>query len=99
MLARLWLRVVRGAPAPPEDGRWGPRLLARAVHASFYVLLLAMPASGALAWFGGVAAAAEIHAAAMPLIVALVLLHALAALWEHWVRGTDVLRRMIRPAD
>ncbi len=98
-LARLYLRLVRGAPPPPESEHPVLRFAAVATHALLYAIILAMPVTGALAWFGEVATAARLHAAAMPLVAFLVLLHALAALYHHFVLKTDVLRRMLRASD
>ena len=98
-LARLYLRLVRGAPPPPESERPVLRFAAGATHALLYAIILAMPATGALAWFGDVSTAARLHAMAMPLVAFLVLLHTLAALYHHFVLKTDVLRRMLRASN
>ena len=55
-----------------------------------------MPATGALAWFGGVEAMAAVHGAGMLLILILLALHIAGALYHHFVLKTDVLRRMLR---
>ena len=97
-LARLYLRLVRGAPPPPESERPVLRFAAGATHALLYAIILAMPATGALAWFGDVSTAARLHAMAMPLVAFLVLLHTLAALYHHFVRGNlQPSRRSCRP--
>lgn len=56
-----------------------------------------MPITGALAWYLGVGVAGEVHELAKPVIIIAVALHALGALWQHFVAKTDVLMRMLRP--
>src|SRR5215469_10708368 len=46
MLARLFVRTGTARPAPATAGRSGLDALARASHRLFYLLVLAMPASG-----------------------------------------------------
>ena len=95
-LLRVALRLKRGAPPPPETEHPALRFAARAVHFAFYAVILLMPATGALAWFGGVGAMAAVHGAGMLTILALLLLHIAGALYQHFVLKTDVMRRMLR---
>lgn len=98
---RLWLRLTRGAPALPEREHPALRFVASATHFLFYVLLIGMPISGVLAWFFGLAQPAEGHSLAGKVLIALVLLHIVAALVQHFWFRTDVLKRMLgmAPAD
>ncbi|MDE0060187.1 MAG: cytochrome b/b6 domain-containing protein [Defluviicoccus sp.] len=96
-LLRVALRLRRGAPPPPQDEHPALRLAARATHLALYAIILLMPVTGGLAWFGGVEAMAELHSAGKVAILALVLLHIAGALYQHFVLKTDVLRRMVRP--
>ena len=96
-LLRVALRVRRGVPAPPQDEHPALRMAARATHLALYALILLMPVTGGLAWFGGVEAMAELHRAGKAAILVLVGLHVLGALYQHVYRRTDVLRRMLRP--
>ena len=96
-LLRVVLRLRRGAPPPPETERPALRFAARAVHFLFYAVILLMPLTGALAWFGGVEASAAVHRAGMLLILVLLLLHIAGALYHHFVLKTDVMRRILRP--
>ena len=96
-LLRVVLRLRRGAPPPPEEERAALRFAARAVHFLFYAVILLMPLTGALAWFGGVGASAAVHRAGMLLILVLLLLHIAGALYHHFVLKTDVMRRILRP--
>jgi len=96
-LARIYLRVTRGAPPPPADE---PRLLqitAEAVHGSIYVLLLLLPISGSAAWFFGAHAAGDAHEVLKNLLLGAIFLHVAGALFQHFVRRSEVLMRMFRP--
>ena len=96
-LLRVALRLRRGAPPPPETEHPALRFAARAVHFAFYAIILLMPLTGALAWFGGVEASAAVHRAGMLAIFVLLLLHVAGALYHHFVLRTDVMRRILRP--
>ncbi len=96
-LLRVFLRLRRGVPEPPESGHPVLRVTARAVHFALYAIILLMPVTGGMAWFGGVETAAELHGAAKPAIIILVVLHVAGALYQHFAAKTDVLRRMLRP--
>lgn len=92
---RLILRFTRSVPALPTQE---PRLLkvvATGTHLLFYVLLLAMPLSGAAAWFLGAEPAALAHSLARFALIPLLALHVLAALAHHFWFRTNVLRRML----
>ena len=39
----------------------------------------------------------QLHELAKPLIIGVVVLHAVAALWQHFFMETDVLVRMLKP--
>lgn len=95
MVLRIALRLLRGGPAP-EPGVMGKAALA--VHGLLYLLMLAVPASGAVAWFGGVRAAGDPHGMLANLLILLAGVHALAALFHHYVMKDGVLKRMLRPA-
>ena len=96
-LMRVALRVKRGAPPPPQDEHPALRIAARATHFALYALILLMPVTGGLAWFGGIEAMAGLHGAGKAAILVLVGLHVLGALYQHFYLRTDVLRRMLRP--
>ena len=96
-LMRVALRVQRGAPPPPRDEHPALRMAARATHFGLYALILGMPVTGGLAWFGGIEAMAGLHGAGEAAILVLVGLHVLGALYQRFYLRTDVLRRMLRP--
>lgn len=92
---RLWLRWRRGVPALP--GREHPylRAIAAATHGLFYLLLIVLPLTGALAWFGSVNLAATSHALIEKLLLVVIALHVGGALVQHFWYKSDVLRRML----
>lgn len=94
---RIFLRVTHGAPTLPAGQSRLQTTIAHAVHAILYLVIVAMPVSGAIAWFGGIEIAGTVHHFAKPMIVIAVALHVVGALVQHFVKKTDVLRRMIRP--
>ena len=96
-LVRLALRITHGAPPLPAGQPWIQTAIAHLAHAVLYLAILAMPISGAVAWYLDVPLAGEIHELAKPVIIVTVLLHAAGALVQHFVKKTDVLTRMLRP--
>ncbi|PBC06677.1 cytochrome b/b6 domain-containing protein [Mesorhizobium sp. WSM3859] len=97
VLVRLVLRLASGAPAPAN---WGPRWMQIAAHVShglFYVLLLATPAAGLLAFYVG-DPWGEIHSLAKPAFVVLIAVHVLAALYHQFWLKDGTLKRMFSSA-
>jgi cytochrome b561 len=95
-LMRIALRVVRGAPPPPHDE---PRLLQLAselVHGAIYVFLLLLPLSGSAAWFLDEVVAGLVHEFLTSLLLAAIVLHIAGALFQHFVRRSQVMMRMLR---
>ena len=98
-LWRIVLRQRRGAPPPPESEPAPLRLAAHLGHMALYALMVLMPVSGAVAWFGTVEAAAEAHEAMKPALLILVLVHVAAALWHQFWLKDGLMLRMKRPLD
>ncbi|WP_187971339.1 cytochrome b [Aquibium microcysteis] len=96
-VARLVLRVTHGAPPLPAGQPKIQTAIAHLAHAVLYVAIFAMPISGAVAWYLDVPLAGEVHELAKPVIIVTVLVHAVGALLQHFVKRTDVLTRMLRP--
>ncbi len=93
-LARLWLRRTHGAPEAPAEE---PEILRKAshwAHAAIYALLVLMPVSGLVAWFGLVGPVAEVHEIMMNLLLALVFVHVAAVLVHQFWWKTGLLARM-----
>jgi len=92
---RLALRARRGVP-PAIEGSKVQAVLARFAHAGLYALMVLMPVSGALAWFGGVDAAAQGHNLMKIVLLALVALHIVGALYHQFILRDGTLARMRR---
>jgi cytochrome b561 len=94
MLVRLVVRVVSGAPTHA-----GPRsiqdMAATAMHGALYIVLLAAPVSGLVAYYG-LADVGDLHALSKPILIVLVGLHVLAALYNQYFRKDGTLTRMLR---
>lgn len=95
-LWRLSLRFGRGVPDLPAEEPAAMRIAAHVTHWSLYGLMLLIPVSGAVAWFGGVRDAAEAHEALTSVLLVLIGLHVAAALYHHFVLKTDLMTRMRR---
>ncbi|SMH29951.1 cytochrome b [Mesorhizobium australicum] len=96
-LTRIGLRLTRGAPPPPADEPRLLQLLSEVVHVAIYALLLLLPVSGLVAWFLAVPAAGAIHVLLQNALLAAIVLHVAGALFQHFIRRTDILMRMLRP--
>lgn len=93
-IVRLGLRVVQGVPELPDGSstmvRWG----SATSHTVLYALLFALPVTGTGAMYiSGAFAPAHRFLTWCLLVVAI--LHAVAALWHHFVKRDHVLRRII----
>lgn len=96
-LTRIGLRFTRGAPPPPADEPRLLQLLSEVVHVAIYGLLLLLPLSGLVAWFLEIPAAGVIHVLLQYALLVAIALHVAGALFQHFIRRTDVLMRMLRP--
>ena len=97
-LIRIGLRLTHGAPPPPKDEPRLMQLFAEGVHLAIYGLLLLLPLSGLLAWFLGALWAASIHVVLQTCLLGAISLHVAGALFQHFIRRSDVLMRMLRTA-
>ncbi|MDX8527480.1 cytochrome b/b6 domain-containing protein [Mesorhizobium sp. MSK_1335] len=97
VLLRLVLRLASGATASANRGPRWMQLAAHALHGLFYMLLLATPVAGLLAFYVG-DPWGDIHSLAKPALIVLIAAHALAALYhQFWLRD-GTLKRMLSPA-
>ena len=94
-LTRIVVKLTRGGP-PNEPGLQGKA--AAAVHGLLYLLMLAVPAAGMAAWFGGAEGAGDPHGFLANVLIALAGLHALAGLYHHYIVKDGILMRMFRPS-
>lgn len=93
--ARLMLRFTTGVPASPSEEPVLFRLAAKFAHAFLYLLLIAMPLSGAAAYYLGLDAAGDLHADVLKVALWLLIAgHVLGALVHQFYWKTNVLRRM-----
>jgi cytochrome b561 len=94
---RLVLRLVSGAPeAPGVPGSLGV-MLAGLGHKALYLLMIVVPALGAITWYGQTELTADAHVIAMNVMMLLVLGHSAVALLHQFVLKDGLLVRMIRP--
>ena len=99
VVVRFIVRMMQGAPDAP-DGTTGLHATAREWgHILLYTLLFLVPIGGVLVWFGGIDAIGEYHGLGGKALLIIAGLHALVALWHHYVRGDGTLKRMMKPAD
>lgn len=93
-LTRLVLRFAQGVPAPVAGQSAMVTLASSIVHGLLYVVLVALPVSGMMAFGGGIAAAGAAHGVLVVLLLALVGGHAAAALVHQFVFRDNLLARM-----
>jgi len=92
--ARLYLRKERGVPPLPEVDPPLQRMAAHVTHYSLYALLIAMPISGAVAWFRANEAAADAHSVMRVILLGLIALHVAGALYHQFVLKDGLMQRM-----
>ncbi|MCQ0989966.1 cytochrome b [Jiella marina] len=98
-LLRLWDRYANGRPPyPAGEPNWA-LWLAKVTHVLIYAILILMPVTGLLAWNLMIGELAEIHELLWTPLLVLVGLHIAGSLVQHFYFKTDVLRRMLRPAQ
>jgi len=97
VLWRLGLLTRRGLPALPEEEPAILRGLAALVKLLLYAIMIVMPVSGVLNWFGGVLIARQLHLLMEPVVPLTVLLHLIGALYQQFWLKSGVLTRMFRP--
>ncbi len=96
-ILRVALRIRYGAPDLPADESIVLQYIAKLAHIVLYAAIFLMPLTGALAWYLGMGEIGELHEIGKPVLIVVVALHAVGALWQHFVVKTDVLRRMLKP--
>lgn len=93
-LGQLGIRLVLGRPAHPDNRSDLERRAALAAHWALYGLLIALPVTGTVAMYVSFRVA-PVHSLLSWALLVLVSMHVTAALWHHFYRRDDVLRRMI----
>ncbi|MEC7765173.1 MAG: cytochrome b/b6 domain-containing protein [Pseudomonadota bacterium] len=94
---RLAIKLKRGGPPLPENEPAILKVAAHGTHILLYLLMILVPVSGAVAWFGGVETAAEGHEVLKSVLLILVLVHFLGAIAQRVIFKSDVMTRMMRP--
>lgn len=95
-VVRLILRLTQGVPSPPADNAALVTWTGHLTHFTLYLMMFAMPATGAIAWFGFSEIAAGLHEWGWWALTLLIALHVAGALAEHFLFGQDTLMRMFR---
>jgi len=94
---RLALRLTCGVPPEPRAAPWVFRVLARSGQWVFYLLFFAMPITGLLTYYHGLAWAQVLHAEVLrPLFWLLITVHVGLALAHQFYWKTDMLGKVIR---
>jgi len=99
VLLRLVVRLKRGAPADAEGTSAAQGKVMHAMHWTLYLLMILMPLSGSLAWFGGIEQAAVNHNILKVALMVVVGLHVAAALFHQFVVKDNIIDRMRTPRD
>ena len=94
VIIRLYVRFKHGVPPLPEGEPPMMKFAAHATHWGLYGLMILLPVTGAMAWFGGVLPAAQAHSALRIVMLLLVALHIGGALYQSFILKSDVMRRM-----
>jgi cytochrome b561 len=97
-LLRLILRLTLGAPqVAGTSPRW-IQIAAHASHGLFYLLLVAAPILGLLAFYAG-DPWGDIHSLSKPAFIILIVIHALAALYHQFWLKDGALTKMVSPSS
>ena len=92
---RLVLRVTRGVPHAPAGTKRLLKLAGDAGHIALYALMIAMPVTGLLTFYGGIEDLGEVHGEVLKsLLWALIALHVAAAFFHHFFLKDGLLNRM-----
>lgn len=97
LMIRLVVRLFTGTP----EVIGAPGLLtlaASAMHWVFYALLVIVPVTGLLAKYVG-DPWGDIHTIGKPVFIVLIVLHAGAALYHHFILKDETLVRMLKPKN
>ena len=94
VVVRMIVRWKFGVPVAPTTPYGWMETASFWTHRLLYVLMLAVPIAGAIAWYRGIETVANIHVYAMNTLLWLAGLHAAAALYHHFVLKDGLLKRM-----
>ncbi|WP_347312747.1 cytochrome b [Defluviimonas sp. SAOS-178_SWC] len=94
---RIAIRGLRGAPGLPKGGHPLLDRAAKLTHFGLYLGLIAIPALGIAAWYGGINLAGEAHEVLFNVLAALAALHVIGAVYHQFVLKDGLMERMKRP--
>ena len=93
VILRLVVRVTAGVPH--GEGRKTLATWAADIgHWVLYALMLAVPALGAITWFGRTNATGDLHVLVMNVLMITILGHAAVAIFHHYVLKDRILNKM-----
>lgn len=93
-LIRLAVAFTHGVPAPIPGAKL-QLVAAKAVHGLLYLLMILVPITGLVAWYGGVHTAGEVHELGKPAFIILIALHIVGAIYHQFVLRDRTLARMV----
>lgn len=93
VLARLFMRFKYGVPDHPEGTPPMQAKIATIVHRAFYVLLIVIALTGMATW-NGIVNLGDVHFYLGIALFFLIIAHAGAAIFNHFVRKDGTLARM-----
>jgi len=96
---RLMLRNERGVPGHVEGEPAVFQKLSTLAHWAFYVVLLLLPVTGAIAWGMGAEGPGNAHEILKQVLLVLILAHVGAVIVHQFVWKTNLLARMTQPED
>lgn len=97
IVLRIVIRFIHGAPMPANQSPRWMQMLASASHGLFYLLLVATPIVGLLAFYVG-DPWGDIHSLNKPVFIVLIAIHALASIYHQFWLKDGTLTKMIAPA-
>lgn len=92
VILRLVVRFLTGAPKAEAAGL--AEKAAAFGHWVLYALMLAVPALGAITWFGMTDATGDLHVLVMNALMLVILGHAAMAIFHHYILKDGVLSKM-----
>ena len=95
MLWRGVLLLRNGLPPLPKASPRALRVFVRTTEGVFYATLLALPLSGAVAWYAGVRPLAGLHHALTVLLLLVVAIHIAGAVVQQFLIGNNMTRHML----
>lgn len=97
MLARLGAKLKRPVQVAPDSDHPWARLAGQVNHWVFYIVLIALPLGGLLAWYGRSDTAASLHAFLANALPWFIAAHVLGALTHQYVFRDHLINRIVRP--